>query len=128
MNAADRFLATGDGRGHHDGTGWHGSEREVLETAGAWCAAGHAVWLYTVVRTWGSAPRPVGAIMAMRGDGRICGSVSGGCIEDDLAESLRRDGPPGPLPGVVEYGLNADDAHRFGLPCGGTLRLVREAL
>ncbi|GAB7535126.1 XdhC family protein [Burkholderia sp. 3C] len=127
MNAADRFLST-DGRGHHDGTGWHGSEREVLETAGAWRAAGHAVWLYTVVRTWGSAPRPVGAIMAMRGDGRICGSVSGGCIEDDLAESLRRDGPPGPLPGVVEYGLNADDAHRFGLPCGGTLRLVRETL
>ncbi|HZD20084.1 MAG TPA: XdhC family protein, partial [Burkholderiales bacterium] len=56
---------------------------EVLRTAEAWRKQGHAVALGTIVKTWGSAPRPVGAMVAIRDDGQITGSVSGGCVEDD---------------------------------------------
>jgi xanthine dehydrogenase accessory factor len=88
----------------------------------------------TVVRTWGSSPRPVGSIMALCEDGSVVGSVSGGCIEDDLiyrftqAYAAKEPGheiPSGP-PGFVKYGVTADEAHRFGLPCGGTLELLLE--
>ena len=95
--------------------------------------------LATVVRTWGSSPRPVGSIMALCDDGAVVGSVSGGCIEDDLIYRFTRayasDGaatadeaqqiPSGP-PQSVKYGITADEAHRFGLPCGGTLELLLE--
>ncbi|CAG9262291.1 hypothetical protein PCAR4_570003 [Paraburkholderia caribensis] len=54
--------------------------------------------------------------------------VSGGCLEDDLIDSLRRDGFPGGKPAFLRYGLNADEAHRLGLPCGGSLELIRESL
>lgn len=104
------------------------AELAVFESAADWLAQGHRVYLFTVVRTWGSSPRPIGSIMALRSDGRVTGSVSGGCVEDDLIDSLRRDGEPGDKPAHVTYGMNADEAHRFGLPCGGTLELVREAL
>ena len=57
---------------------------QVLTQARDWHAAGHAVWLVTVIETWGSAPRPPGALLALRDDGRVTGSVSGGCVEDDL--------------------------------------------
>ena len=56
----------------------------VLRQVQAWQREGHAVVLGTITRTWGSAPRPVGSVVAVRGDGLIAGSVSGGCIEDDL--------------------------------------------
>jgi xanthine dehydrogenase accessory factor len=65
---------------------------EVLTRARDWLSAGHRVVLATVVRTWGSSPRPPGALLALRDDGRAVGSVSGGCIEDDLMHRLRRDG------------------------------------
>lgn len=104
------------------------AELAVFESAGEWLAQGHRVYLFTVVRTWGSSPRPVGSIMALRGDGRVAGSVSGGCIEDDLIDGLRRDRESDDRPARVVYGLNADEAHRFGLPCGGTLELVRETM
>ncbi|NWD68893.1 XdhC family protein [Pseudomonas gingeri] len=102
----------------------------VLRTARDWLAAGHRVLLATVARTWGSSPRPVGSMMALRHDGRVVGSVSGGCIEDDLIHCYTTahgaiglvDGPPE----VVRYGVSADEAHRFGLPCGGTLELILE--
>lgn len=102
----------------------------VLSTAHDWLQAGHRVLLATVARTWGSSPRPVGSMMALRGDGRVVGSVSGGCIEDDLIHRYTNayDGsglPDGP-PQVVRYGISADEAHRFGLPCGGTLELILE--
>lgn len=81
--------------------------------------------LATVTRTWGSSPRPVGSIMALCESGSVVGSVSGGCIEDDLVHRYRDavcDGPPQ----RVKYGVSADEAHRFGLPCGGTLELLLE--
>jgi xanthine dehydrogenase accessory factor len=102
-------------------------DHEVLIRARSWLAAGHPVMLATVVRTWGSSPRPPGALLALRGDGRAVGSVSGGCIEDDLIHRLRRDGMPA-RPQHVSYGVGADEARRFGLPCGGTMELVLEPL
>ena len=106
----------------------------VLRALRDWRKAGKRALLATVVRTWGSSPRPVGSIMALCEDGSVVGSVSGGCIEDDLiyrhtqAYSGKEPGhqiPSGP-PGFVKYGVTADEAHRFGLPCGGTLELLLE--
>jgi xanthine dehydrogenase accessory factor len=101
---------------------------EVLKTCAAWIAGGRRCELVTVIRTWGSSPRPVGALLAICDDGRVVGSVSGGCIEDDLIERVRQHGITRTLPEVVSYGINADQAHRFGLPCGGTIELALEPL
>ena len=106
----------------------------VLRTLRDWRQAGKRALLATVVRTWGSSPRPIGSIMALAEDGAVVGSVSGGCIEDDLiyrhtqAYAGKEPGhqiPSGP-PSFVKYGVTADEAHRFGLPCGGTLELLLE--
>ncbi len=99
---------------------------EALAAAVQWISEGRRVMLATVVHTWGSAPRPPGAMMAIRDDGHVKGSVSGGCIEDDLIRKVQQGACPGPLPETLVYGLTADEAHRFGLPCGGTLQLVIE--
>lgn len=101
---------------------------EVLKTASAWIDAGQRCLLVTVVRTWGSSPRPAGALLAICEDGRVTGSVSGGCIEDDLIERVRREGITRTQPELVTYGITADEAHRFGLPCGGTIELALEPL
>jgi len=102
----------------------------VLRTALAWHAQGLQVMLVTVARTWGSSPRPPGSLMAINGRGETVGSVSGGCIEDDLIHRIREEGVhavcAGNLPLVLRYGISADQAHRFGLPCGGTVELVLE--
>ncbi len=100
---------------------------QVLTQARDWHRAGDAVWLVTVLETWGSAPRPPGALLAMRGDGLVVGSVSGGCVEDDLIERVRNGERVG-KPSLVSYGIGKEEAARFGLPCGGTLRLVQEPL
>ena len=101
---------------------------EVLKACDAWLAAGQPCEYVTVVRTWGSSPRPEGATMAIRTDGMVVGSVSGGCIEDDLIAAVRTHGTTRRRPEVVTYGISADEAHRFGLPCGGTIQLVVEPL
>ena len=106
----------------------------VLRTLRDWRLAGKQALLATVVRTWGSSPRPVGSIMALCEDSSVVGSVSGGCIEDDLifrhTQAYARQGDaaamPSGAPGFVKYGITADEAHRFGLPCGGTLELLLE--
>lgn len=100
---------------------------QVLGQARQWHAAGHAVRLVTVVETWGSAPRPAGALLAIRSDGVLVGSVSGGCVEDDLIERVRH-GNATDRPSLVTYGVSKEEAARFGLPCGGMLRLVQEPL
>jgi xanthine dehydrogenase accessory factor len=101
---------------------------EVLRTACEWVEQRRKVWLATVIRTWGSSPRPVGSMMIIREDGHVRGSVSGGCIEDDLIEQVRRGELPHEAPFTLKYGLTADEAHRFGLPCGGTLEIVMEPM
>jgi xanthine dehydrogenase accessory factor len=100
---------------------------QVLGQAREWRAAGHAVWLVTVIETWGSAPRPPGALLAMRDDGLVVGSVSGGCVEDDLIDRVRN-GERVAMPSLITYGVTKEEAARFGLPCGGNLRLVQEPL
>ena len=101
---------------------------DVIRTALDWQSRGHRVVMGTVVRTWGSAPRPPGSLMIIRDDGQVAGSVSGGCIEDDL---IRRVGA-GELalrqPEVTTYGQTAEEVRRFGLPCGGTVQIVLEPL
>ena len=95
-----------------------------------WLQSGKRALLATVVRTWGSSPRPVGSIMALCEDGAVVGSVSGGCIEDDLiyrcTSAYAQQAMPSGAPEFVKYGVTADEAHRFGLPCGGTLELLLE--
>jgi xanthine dehydrogenase accessory factor len=99
---------------------------EVLRTAEAWRKAGQRATLGTIVRTWGSAPRPIGALVAIRGDGQVVGSVSGGCVEDDLIEKVRAGDVAKDRPAVITYGVTNEEATRWGLPCGGTLELVLE--
>jgi len=103
-------------------------DTEVLRTAVKWIGQGHRPVLATIVRTWGSAPRPVGALLVIREDGQVVGSVSGGCVEDDLIDRYRSQGIAGKGPEVVTYGVTREQAERFGLPCGGTLQLVLEPL
>ena len=111
----------------------------VLGDALDWHRTGNAVTLITVVQTWGSAPRPPGALLAVRDDGRVSGSVSGGCVEEDLisrakaafsalAASTVPSGASAALPTEIVYGVSKEEAARFGLPCGGTLLLVHEPL
>jgi xanthine dehydrogenase accessory factor len=99
---------------------------EVLRTAEDWRKNGHRAALGTIVRTWGSAPRPIGAMVAIRGDGQIVGSVSGGCVEDDLVEKVKEKFAAAKKPELVTYGVTNEEATRWGLPCGGTLELVLE--
>ncbi|MCP2085996.1 MULTISPECIES: XdhC family protein [Paraburkholderia] len=101
---------------------------EVLKSSARWLEEGHRALLVTVVKTWGSSPRPEGAMLAVRDDGLVVGSVSGGCIEDDLIDRVRQKGIEQTRPEAVKYGITAEEAHRFGLPCGGTIQLVLEPL
>ena len=101
---------------------------EVLRSAEAWRKAGHRVTFGTIVKTWGSAPRPVGSMVAVRDDGLVSGSVSGGCVEDDLIEKVKAKAVAKDHPQLVTYGVTNEEATRWGLPCGGTLQVVLEPL
>jgi len=105
------------------------SDQEVIQVANDWLQSGHGVHLVTVVRTWGSSPRPVGSIAAVRNDGELVGSVSGGCVEKQLVESLIKQHQENNDPstnnntqhGVSTLHVNDEQARRFGLACGGEL-------
>jgi xanthine dehydrogenase accessory factor len=99
---------------------------EVVRTAVKWVSEGRRATLGTVIHTWGSAPRPVGAMMVIRDDGQVIGSVSGGCVEDDLIDKVKERSLAAATPTVVTYGVTQEQATRFGLPCGGTLQLALE--
>ena len=102
------------------------TDLSVLKTAVTWLKEGHPVAIATVVQTWGSAPRPVGSWLAIRDDGQVAGSVSGGCVEDDLIRRVQSEILTRATPEMVIYGVSQQEAARFGLPCGGTLRLLVE--
>jgi xanthine dehydrogenase accessory factor len=104
------------------------ADHEVLRTAAEWLEAGTEVYLATVARTFGSSPRPPGSIAALRGDGHFVGSLSGGCIEYDLAARIREQRLGPSFPATVRYGITREEAMRFGLPCGGKLELLVERL
>jgi xanthine dehydrogenase accessory factor len=86
-------------------------------------------WLFTVAATWGASPRPPGSLLLLDADGRETGSVSGGCVEADLLRRVR-DGEfdAAPLPRLISYGVDSDEALRFGIPCGGRLDLLVERI
>lgn len=98
----------------------------VLKTLHEWQAGKLPAWVVTVVETFGSSPRPKGAMLALRGDGLAVGSVSGGCIEDDLVRRATRGQLLTGRCEVVTYGVTREEARNFGLPCGGALQLVIE--
>ena len=102
-------------------------DHEVLRHALAWLPETRP-WLCTIVRTLGSSPRPVGSVVVVTDDGRQVGSVSGGCVEEDLLERLRVGTWTGERPELVEYGVSAEENERLGLPCGGRLTLLLQRL
>jgi len=101
---------------------------EVLEGALAWMQSGHQVALATVIKTWGSSPRPPGSLLAMNNTGQFIGSVSGGCVEESLLASYCNGELAVPTLTMVDFGVNRQDATRMGLPCGGRLELLIEQL
>jgi xanthine dehydrogenase accessory factor len=101
---------------------------EVIRTALNWADKGHRVVMGTVIRTWGSAPRPPGSLMIIRQDGQVAGSVSGGCIEDDLIHRVAQGELALRKPETTIYGATAEEVRRFGLPCGGSVQIVLEPI
>jgi len=87
---------------------------QVLKTAAHWAQQGYRSTLGTITRTWGSAPRPVGAMMLIRDDGMVVGSVSGGCVEDELIARVKNGQLGLVTPELTTFGVPGDDAKRFG--------------
>lgn len=106
----------------------YGIDNEVLQTANEWLQQGHEVALVTVLKTWGSSPRPPGSLLIMRPDGLIKGSVSGGCVEEDLVQRYCSQQLSDSYHTRIDYGVNRENATRFGLPCGDRLELLIEQL
>jgi xanthine dehydrogenase accessory factor len=99
--------------------------RELLETYHAWRAEGLAVGRAVVIRTFGSAPRTEGAVLLVAEDGRMIGSVSGGCVEGAAAEEVGRARATG-RSRVIRYGISDEAAWDVGLACGGTIDVLAE--
>ncbi len=102
-------------------------DREVLEQARAWHRAGEDVALATVVRTWGSAPRPTGSMLAANGQGEFVGSVSGGCVENVVVEEAQQVIATG-RPRQLEFGVSDEEAWEVGLACGGRIVIYLERI
>jgi len=100
---------------------------DVLTQAQQWLNAGERPWLCTVVQTIGSSPRPAGSLLAVC-NGQLIGSLSGGCVEEDLLEKLASGVFNGEVPELCQYGLNSEDNERLGLPCGGSMKVLVEQL
>jgi len=100
---------------------------DVLTAAQDWLSQGHGVALGTVVKTWGSSPRPAGSQIAVRDDGAFVGSVSGGCVEGAVIETAREAIRGG---GVrkLEFGVSDEQAWSVGLACGGRIEVFVEPL
>ena len=100
-------------------------DEDILKAAESWQKAGHGVALATVVETWGSAPRPVGANLVIDQDGNFLGSVSGGCVEGAVVtEAL--DVIDSGKPKMLEFGVADETAWKVGLSCGGKIRVLVE--
>lgn len=103
-------------------------DKEVLGQIQNWLANDQSCWLATVVETWGSSPRPEGSLLACNTEGQIVGSLSGGCVEDDLLEKLTSGELAAEGPQFFQYGITAEETEKLGLPCGGSLYIVVEPL
>ncbi len=100
--------------------------QSVVNDMSGWLRQGQRAWLCTIVETWGSSPRPVGSWLAISESGQWSGSVSGGCLEEDLLRRTADNGSDRPV--LVDYGITDDDRDEFQLPCGGRIRLLVEPL
>ncbi len=103
-------------------------DHAVLTQVQDWLEAGEPCWLATIVATYGSSPRPVGSLLACNRAGDLVGSLSGGCVEDDLIEKLVAGELITDSPQLLKYGLAPEDTEKLGLPCGGHLHVVIEPL
>ncbi|MBJ65541.1 MAG: xanthine dehydrogenase [Rhodobiaceae bacterium] len=103
------------------------SNYEVIQEANEWIQKGHKVALATVLKTWGSAPRRAGSQLAIRDDGHMTGSVSGGCVEGDVVANAL-DLFKNPKVKIIDYGITNDTAWEVGLACGGDIRIRLEIL
>ncbi len=101
---------------------------EVLSHAHQWLQQGDKPWLCTIVKAIGSSPRPIGSMLSCLENGLQTGSLSGGCVEDDLLERLHNQQIPNDKPLVVEYGVTPEENERLGLPCGGRLYILVQQL
>lgn len=107
------------------------SQQQIISHVAAWLKSQKSVWLCTILKTWGSSPRPIGAMMACTLDGELVGSISGGCIEEDFLNqlrdgSLKADYDKHGKPFIVKYGVTAEEQARLKLPCGGQLHVLLE--
>jgi len=109
------------------------SQQHIIARVAAWLKRGEPVWLATILETWGSSPRPVGAMLACALGGELAGSISGGCVEEDFLEQLgdgslkaRHDAEGGPF--RIVYGASEAEQARLKLPCGGRLQVLLEYL
>ena len=103
-------------------------DQEVLTQVCRWLKQGHPCWLATVVATYGSSPRPIGSLFTCNEKAIVVGSLSGGCVEDDLVEKLVNGELASDKPYFMRYGKTEEEATKFGLPCGGELDIVVEPL
>ncbi len=101
--------------------------KEILPEVERWQKQGEKVVLATVVASRRSAPRPIGSSLAISESGKMCGSVSGGCVESDVFENAREVFESGE-PRLVSYGFTDDEAWSVGLPCGGEIDVFLERL
>jgi len=104
-----------------------GLSENILERAAQWKRDGRGVAVATVVATWGSSPRPTGSQLAVDQDGRMIGSVSGGCIEGAVVREAQ-EVIAGGKPRLLDFGITNEQAWEVGLACGGKLQIWLEAL
>lgn len=106
----------------------HSLDELVLERLLVWLQQGQKVWFCTIVATYGSSPRPKGSLFACNELGEIAGSLSGGCIEEDLIARLTSGAAENQHTQLLQYGVSAAENERLGLPCGGKLEVLLEPL
>ena len=105
-----------------------GVDQQVLAQICNWLKSGQRCWLATVVATYGSSPRPVGSLFTCNEAAQVVGSLSGGCVEEDLVEKLVNGEMASVKPDFIRYGKTDEEATKFGLPCGGQLDIVVEPM
>lgn len=103
-------------------------DHAVIHQCLQWLQQGQQPWLCTIVKTLGSSPRPIGSLLVALDSGEQIGSLSGGCVEEDLLEKLRRGEVDAANPQLIEYGVSAEENERLGLPCGGRLEILVQHL
>ncbi|PCJ22165.1 MAG: xanthine dehydrogenase [SAR86 cluster bacterium] len=113
------------------GVSMQSSQQQIVSNVQGWLQSQKPVWLCTILKTWGSSPRPIGAMMACTLDGELVGSISGGCIEEDFLQqlvdgSLKSQYDEEAKPFIVKYGVTAEEQARLKLPCGGQLHVLLE--